>query len=617
MKITIFENIFSDKPSWIPVELALKRIKEGKSKELIEKIRQEEDHEKRNNLKKRLPCVCFSGKFNERKDSSLIEHSGFIVLDFDHVDTSEYMSVICGYPFVYAAWISPSGDGVKALCKLSNLSKHRQHYTALKKVFPDADKSGINESRVCYESYDPNIYINTYAIPYEELVEIEIKQDSTSSSEDIQKLVKWLAKENRYFVTGERNSFIFILACACCRYGIDIEDCKQFCYYEFYQTSSDFTKSEGDKAIDSAYRTEKKNFGTVSFKKEELVNSKGEKPVFEQLKEGDRVKDVVYGDDVYTDVYSIINKGRQGIKGIGVEIMDKAFKQMRGQVNLLTGYGNQGKSAWLKWYLVCRAILFGEKFALFPPEEGGAEEFYLSIMEIILGCDLTPTNTYRPSKEKIDQCFEFVKKHFFYIYPQDVSPTPEYIKERFMYLMVTEKVDGLVIDPFNQMTNDYKGYGGRSDKYLEYVLSDFDRFAQINNIYFWIVAHPIKPQKNKEGGYDAPTEYDLADGAMWANKIYNILAYHRPSAWQDPKNPTCELYCRKIKKVGVNGSKGFIEFAFEPIRRRFIFDGYDVLASNFIAKDDNISTFEKESKKVLEQKVEIVNFDNEYDDMDY
>ena len=39
--------------------------------------------------KKELPVVCFSGEFASRSDDALFEHSGFIVLDFDHVDVNQ------------------------------------------------------------------------------------------------------------------------------------------------------------------------------------------------------------------------------------------------------------------------------------------------------------------------------------------------------------------------------------------------------------------------------------------------------------------------------------------------------------------------------------------------
>ena len=36
--------------------------------------------------RRRLPVVCFNEEFSSRADDALFEHSGFVVLDFDHVD---------------------------------------------------------------------------------------------------------------------------------------------------------------------------------------------------------------------------------------------------------------------------------------------------------------------------------------------------------------------------------------------------------------------------------------------------------------------------------------------------------------------------------------------------
>ena len=86
MQVTIFENIFSKKPFYIPVKDALGRIFDGRSKTLVNEIRGTLDKSKSQKLKSNLPSVCFSGKFGvDRKDEQIIEHSGFIVLDFDDV----------------------------------------------------------------------------------------------------------------------------------------------------------------------------------------------------------------------------------------------------------------------------------------------------------------------------------------------------------------------------------------------------------------------------------------------------------------------------------------------------------------------------------------------------
>ena len=73
---TIFKNInTTTAPFFRDVDVILKRIKEGASKELVISIRKEEDKALRNELKKKLPSICFSGQFNKRADASLVLYS--------------------------------------------------------------------------------------------------------------------------------------------------------------------------------------------------------------------------------------------------------------------------------------------------------------------------------------------------------------------------------------------------------------------------------------------------------------------------------------------------------------------------------------------------------------
>ena len=138
-----------------------------------------------------------------------------------------------------------------------------------------------------------------------------------------------------------------------------------------------------------------------------------------------------------------------------------------------------------------------------------------------------------------------------------------------------EKVDGCVIDPFNQMDNDYASSGGRDDKYLETVLSDFIRFSISSNVYFVIVAHPKTLKKNGAGGFECPDIFDLAGGAMWNNKADNILVYHRPNS-NDPKDFTCELHTKKIRRQKIVGFRGKVEFQYVRETRRFDFPSYSL-----------------------------------------
>ena len=108
--------------------------------------------------------VCFSGEFSSRSDDALFEHSGFIVLDFDHVDVEATKTALATDDYVHSCWVSPSGDGIKALVQITNPERHRDHFRALTTYFDkqytlEVDESGINESRACFESHDPDIII--------------------------------------------------------------------------------------------------------------------------------------------------------------------------------------------------------------------------------------------------------------------------------------------------------------------------------------------------------------------------------------------------------------------------------------------------------------------------
>jgi hypothetical protein len=262
--------------------------------------------------------------------------------------------------------------------------------------------------------------------------------------------------------------------------------------------------------------------------------------------------------------------------GIGIPQIDYLFKPKRGEITLLTGIGNYGKTAWQKAQLLMRMVMFGEKVATFSPEDVPAEEYFHDYVEMLLGCECTPYNPNRPSSEIYEAAYDFVSKHIFYISAEMLSPTPQYIKEKFLELIVQEKVDYCCIDPFNQMTNDYKGYGGRTDKYLETLLADFSRFARKNDVYFWIIAHPKLMERDRTGNYKCPDVFDVNDGAMWSNKMDNILVYHRPFAQTDPNNPLAEFHSKKIKKKSV-GRKGFMMLDYVWERRRFFIEGKDIL----------------------------------------
>lgn len=596
MNCTIFKNIYSKEPNYKPIDVILDRIEKGKSKELVEKIRKCKDKEEVQKLKCNLPAICFSGEFDkDRTDKSLKKHNGFIVLDFDNVpNIRNRQTEIISNDFIYACWISPSGRGLKALVRIADGRKHKEHFEALREIFPEIDRSGANVSRVCYESYDPDIYIYPDSVVFTQTKSIvrSINTEINLDEEKVfKKLLSWLADKREAFVTGERNNFIFKLAAACCRFGVVEISARNMIHNEFL-VNSDFTISEADRAIRSAYKANAERFGDSVMENALLVDKETKKEVKIDsviFDENIKPKDVIYGSDVRDKAINLYLNGYDKVDGIGVVKFDELYKPKRGELTLLTGIGNAGKSTLKKWYQVYRAILFGEKFGCFGPEDSPAEEYYHDLTEILLGADCTPSNHFRPKRYSYETAYDFITKHFFYIYPESAEPTPEYVQERFLELIIKEKIDGCDIDPFNQMANKYFKHQGR-DKYLEYFLSMFGRFAQTNQIYFWIIAHPKLLEKDKTGNYVCPDVFDVHDGSMWNNKMDNILVYHRPYGQTDPSNTLCEFHSKKIRRQKIVGKKGFVLFEMNFPKRRFIFDSIDPMNEAINSRKLNFET---------------------------
>ena len=283
--VTIFKNInTTTAPFFRDVSVILKRIKEGTSKELVLSIRKEDDKAKRNELKKKLPSICFSGQFNQRADASLVKHSGIICLDFDgYIKQKELLSDKAKFAknkYVNSVFISPSGKGLKVLVRVPPIPEnHIGYFVALEKHFKSKyfDKTSKNISRVCYESYDPLIEINKNSKIWETAEDLEYKEFNsangvktitiTDENKIVEILVKWWQK--KYPMNeGERNHNAFILAAAFNDFGISSTTAKLV--INQYQSSS-FSAAEINTTIKSAY-SNTKNFNTKFYEDEEKIN---------------------------------------------------------------------------------------------------------------------------------------------------------------------------------------------------------------------------------------------------------------------------------------------------------------------------------------------------------
>lgn len=139
-------------------------------------IRTIADNKARSNYKARhLDYITPGGIFRSRKESDLVKASGYMVIDFDHIpDPKGLVKKLAGDEHfeTVLAFRSPSGDGVKWIVALPNLTKpdgtpltYGEYFTILsnyshKYYGVQADPSGKDICRACFLPYDPDAFLN-------------------------------------------------------------------------------------------------------------------------------------------------------------------------------------------------------------------------------------------------------------------------------------------------------------------------------------------------------------------------------------------------------------------------------------------------------------------------
>lgn len=111
---------------------------------------------------------CFCGTFSKRSDDAIIQPSGLLCIDFDHLPNLEDTRQILlqdDYFDTALLFTSPSGDGLKWIVNITSTGmKHDDYFRAVAAYLLDtysleADKSGKDLSRACLLPHDANAYL--------------------------------------------------------------------------------------------------------------------------------------------------------------------------------------------------------------------------------------------------------------------------------------------------------------------------------------------------------------------------------------------------------------------------------------------------------------------------
>lgn len=151
--------------------------------------------------KKKLPVATFCANFNDtsRTKENLNNYNSLMIIDIDDIGLDNVKNVfekLSSDIYLFALWLSPSGNGIKGLIKLSfeeDINSNEidiWHYSAFAKISSyfkekyqiDLDQSGKDFTRLCFISQDENIVIKNNNITKRFLIAKDAKLELKNSS---------------------------------------------------------------------------------------------------------------------------------------------------------------------------------------------------------------------------------------------------------------------------------------------------------------------------------------------------------------------------------------------------------------------------------------------------
>ena len=262
--------------------------------------------------------------------------------------------------------------------------------------------------------------------------------------------------------------------------------------------------------------------------------------------------------DIEDEVTDFVRNGFKPGFQIGLQNFDDIFSTYTGQFITVTGIPSSGKSDFVDQMVVGYNNNYGWKTAFASPEN---QPTYLHAHKL-----MRKTWQGMPTKEDIggerwNQVADHCNSNYYHIDMERY--TLDSVLKKAAELVKRKGIKCLVIDPFNKV----RDVGGSDDvnRYTMEYLAKIEIFAKKYDVLVFIVAHPTKMYKDKDGKIEEPTMYNIKGGGEWYDASYHGILVHRD---YEAKTVKAKVLKVKFQNLGENGAEA--HFKWEPKSGCFI-----------------------------------------------
>ena len=268
--------------------------------------------------------------------------------------------------------------------------------------------------------------------------------------------------------------------------------------------------------------------------------------------------------DIEDEVTDFVRNGFKKGYQVGLENFDNIFSTYTGQFITVTGIPSSGKSDFVDQMVVGYNRNYGWKTAFASPENAPT---YLHAHKLMRKTWEGMPTSADIHGDKWNNVSSHVNDNYFFIDMERY--TLESVLRKGAELVKRKGIKCLVIDPFNKI-RDVDCKTEDVNRYTMEYLTKIETFAKKFDVLVFIVAHPTKMYKDKDGKIEEPTMYNIKGGGEWYDASYHGILVHRD---YEAKTVKAKVLKVKFQNLGENGAEAHFKWEhksgcfipFEPI----------------------------------------------------
>ena len=263
--------------------------------------------------------------------------------------------------------------------------------------------------------------------------------------------------------------------------------------------------------------------------------------------------------DIEDEVTDFVRNGFKKGYQVGLDNFDQIFSTYTSQFITVTGIPSSGKSDFVDQMVVGYNRNYGWKTAFASPENAPT---YLHAHKLMRKTWEGMPTSADIHGDKWNTIANHVNDNYFFIDMERY--TLESVLRKGAELVKRKGIKCLVIDPFNKI-RDVDCKTEDVNRYTMEYLTKIETFAKKFDVLVFIVAHPTKMYKDKDGKIEEPTMYNIKGGGEWYDASYHGILVHRD---YDAKTVKAKILKVKFQNLGENGAEA--HFKWEPKSGCFI-----------------------------------------------